>query len=410
MHRGLQVASVVCFVLEMSWLSQSVAAQCQYEVTIVQAPQCPPPFANPNIKGMDLNSLGDVVGRYDQCDTTYREGFFWTAKSGQFITLERRPELVGIEAQDVNDGQTIVGEVDTPGFGSLAFVWQDGEFTFIYPPNDGSFSSAYEINNDGTVIGAASDGTDGYTKGFLWNDGDLTVIEPRIGPRSVAAGINEAGHVVGWMGNSSGTDSHAFIWRDGAMTDLGIPAGAFASQASAINHAGYVVGASKFDYEGPPHWLGRAYLWDSEGNAFDLGNLLGLERCTAVDINDRGRVVGSCRLPDLGNNDAFVWQNGEMRNLNDLIPSESGVHLASARGINNAGQIVCWGGVNGESAMLLLTPIGNSIADLTGDCQVGADDLAILLGDWGLTNSLADLDGDGAVGPEDLAIMLGHWG
>lgn len=48
-------------------------------------------------------------------------------------------------------------------------------------------------------------------------------------------------------------------------------------------------------------------------------------------------------------------------------------------------------------------------ADLDGDGQVGASDLAILLGSWAGSGA-ADLDGNGSVGSGDLAILLGSWG
>ncbi|MBL9120278.1 MAG: dockerin type I repeat-containing protein [Phycisphaerae bacterium] len=48
-------------------------------------------------------------------------------------------------------------------------------------------------------------------------------------------------------------------------------------------------------------------------------------------------------------------------------------------------------------------------ADLTGDCQVNAADVAILLGAWGGTGA-ADLNGDGSVNAADLSILLGAWG
>ncbi|MGA1224526.1 MAG: hypothetical protein ACO31E_08170 [Phycisphaerales bacterium] len=48
-------------------------------------------------------------------------------------------------------------------------------------------------------------------------------------------------------------------------------------------------------------------------------------------------------------------------------------------------------------------------ADLNGDGAVGADDLAILLGNWGGSGT-GDIDGDGVVGPADLALLLGSWG
>lgn len=49
--------------------------------------------------------------------------------------------------------------------------------------------------------------------------------------------------------------------------------------------------------------------------------------------------------------------------------------------------------------------------DLDGDGDVGASDLAILLGDWGPCPTLpADLSGDGVVESTDLALFLGAWG
>jgi hypothetical protein len=51
----------------------------------------------------------------------------------------------------------------------------------------------------------------------------------------------------------------------------------------------------------------------------------------------------------------------------------------------------------------------NCPADLDGDGQVGAADLAILLGQWGGAGS-ADLNNNGNVGAEDLALLLGEWG
>lgn len=53
---------------------------------------------------------------------------------------------------------------------------------------------------------------------------------------------------------------------------------------------------------------------------------------------------------------------------------------------------------------------GGCAADLDGDGQAGASDLAALLGAWGAINSPADLDFDGVVGSGDLSQLLGAWG
>jgi len=49
-------------------------------------------------------------------------------------------------------------------------------------------------------------------------------------------------------------------------------------------------------------------------------------------------------------------------------------------------------------------------ADLDGDGVVGPADLAILLGNWGLTGVAGDVDGDGSIGAADLAALLAAWG
>jgi hypothetical protein len=52
------------------------------------------------------------------------------------------------------------------------------------------------------------------------------------------------------------------------------------------------------------------------------------------------------------------------------------------------------------------------LGDIDGSGDVGAPDLAILLGSWGNVpaGDDSDLDGDAMVGPADIAILLGAWG
>lgn len=53
---------------------------------------------------------------------------------------------------------------------------------------------------------------------------------------------------------------------------------------------------------------------------------------------------------------AFVY-DGKIRDLNTLIPKNSGWVLYEARGINNAGQIICSGmKSDGTQHAILLTP------------------------------------------------------
>jgi probable HAF family extracellular repeat protein len=137
------------------------------------------------------------------------------------------------------------------------------------------------------------------------------------GDSSRAHGINDQGHVVGEsatrpgfapLGPLSSTDpsltqpltaSRAFLWTEGTgMRDLGSLGGD--SVATAINNQNVVVGYSALT-DGPasPHG-GHAFRWTAEGGMIDLNDLLppwsDWELLNAYDINDKGQIVGSGRI------------------------------------------------------------------------------------------------------------------
>ncbi len=85
----------------------------------------------------------------------------------------------------------------------------------------------------------------------------------------------------------------------------------------------------------------------------DLGALT-FTHSIAYDINDKGQVVGALQTGQ--NSHAFVWANGQMQDLNNLIPSDSGWVLSEARAINNKGRIVGFGTINGQTRAFLLKP------------------------------------------------------
>lgn len=88
-----------------------------------------------------------------------------------------------------------------------------------------------------------------------------------------------------------------------------------------------------------------------------IGQLPGHDDGIAMSANDQGAVVGnSWRDGDYGTMRAFLYQDGTMADLNDLIPANSGWVLRFGTAINNEGQIVAHGECFGETRSCLLVP------------------------------------------------------
>jgi len=54
---------------------------------------------------------------------------------------------------------------------------------------------------------------------------------------------------------------------------------------------------------------------------------------------------------------AVLWQNGSVKDLNQAIAQGLGWKLKNATNINNQGQIVGFGIINGQSHAFLLSPL-----------------------------------------------------
>jgi probable HAF family extracellular repeat protein len=124
-----------------------------------------------------------------------------------------------------------------------------------------------------------------------------------------------------------------------ALPDLGGHVG----KAMDINNRGEIVGYCETE-AGDFH----AVLWDGSG-VTDLGTLGG-DDSYALGINDDGTVVGHSKMVD-GKTHAFIWQDGVMIDIHD--PDLPPINNSFARAINSDGLIA---GTIGYAGVVWYTP------------------------------------------------------
>ena len=140
---------------------------------------------------------------------------------------------------------------------------------------------------------------------------------------------------------------HAVLWQSGTVTDLGI-----GGLARGINDSGEIVGT--FYSEGKGH----AFLY-REGEVTNLG-ISGWFETGAYGINNRGQVVGYYTPSIVTNTRAFLWEDGELVDVDTLSSPLFGWQFYDARDINDTGQIVGTGsrpfGAGVSAFILTLSP------------------------------------------------------
>lgn len=286
-----------------------------------------------------ISDNGQVAGRY--LAGSYYQAFLW--KDGVMQGLGALGSTDS-QATGVNDNGQVSGYSTAASGYPHAFRWQNGSMQDLGTLG-GVLSMAWGINNSGQVTGVAINNTY-QQRAFLWNGGMVDLGTVSGGDYSYATAINDAGQVAGWarLGAYPDYSSHAFLWN-GSMQDLGT-LGWTDSLAHGINDNGAVVGHLANGINSSD-W--HAFL-SQGGGMQDLGGT----QSTANDINNAGLVVGA--VGQQAAQRAVLWENGQMKDLNTLIPANSGWVLQEARAINNKGQIVGKGTFNGQTRAFMLKP------------------------------------------------------
>jgi probable HAF family extracellular repeat protein len=266
------------------------------------------------------------------------------------ITIEGEKDFSLVYPADINDRLTVVGTLQQPQDLRFthAFRWTNGRLETL-PSLGGPYSAASAVNATGGIVGSAQTG-DGARHAVLWRSRqprDLGLLAQ--GDYSSARDINDNGDIVGEANVVANGKPQAFLWRGGKMQALPkLPGGATCSP-QAINNTGTIIGSCDLS-----SGAGHGVIWKN-GSIEDLGTL-GDENApsTALDINTQAQVVGTSE--DEGKIRAFLWEKGQMINLNKLIAPNSGWKLLVASRINDNGEILGRGYFHRSIHTFLLRP------------------------------------------------------
>jgi probable HAF family extracellular repeat protein len=300
-------------------------------------------------RDITINSTGQIAS----CATFKSSLRPVTWSDGNMTDLEIPSGFYAGRTQAINSYGQVVGNYSSSSNADRAFLYSNGSMQLLSPLTDSYGSAAYGVNDKGQIIGISTS-TEGYYRATLWENAVPIDLGALSGPSSAVYSINNDGDIAGYSFNSLNYP-RACLWHQGSIHDLGVLPGHIASGAYGINDNGQIVGSSRTDRA--LLGSGHAVLW-SDGEIIDLGLLPGCSLYSiAFDINSSSQVVGAARNNYASREQAFIWNNGTMSNLNDLIPLGSGWVLNSAQSINDSGQIVGLGTLNGKNCQFLLSPV-----------------------------------------------------
>ncbi|MEE8458273.1 MAG: alpha/beta fold hydrolase [Phycisphaerales bacterium] len=313
------------------------------------------------------------------------------------------------EALGLNELAQVVGIAETVSGETHAILFSDGvliDLGTLGGPN----STGHAINDNGWVAGEAQL-PGGDVHAFIWTaGGGMTDIGTLGGPQSAALDINNNGFVTGWSHAADnnpiegGGSPHAFRYDGETMTDLARTPngdGGLFSRGNGISDSAVVVGeatqiitklAAKWEGDNPIFLSNvkntRALATNDGGTSVGYypfggysilwhpnGTFLILFIDEANDINNARQVAGSL------DGHAVVWDGGLITDLNDLLPAGSGWVLESATAINDVGQVVGVGTLDGEPRGFLFRVVDVELLDPVLSLMSGLDvttDLQVL--------------------------------
>jgi uncharacterized membrane protein len=333
----------------------------RYRVDVVE-------YSNAGYYGYDINDrvqvaltstspsvqFSNVARRWDP-----RDGFLTLAAERSFATgINRHGDV------------TVIREGGD--YRSLSALWTEGDgLTDL--GTIGRQTWAEDVNDHREVVGWTERDTDARERyAFRWTrDGGLQTLPNLPGGQEQgnAFDITNRGLIVGYSYGPNGQE--AVRWADGNAQGLGdFPGGWHESAAFAANERGQIVGVGHLEGDGrdlngdgQPDPFARAFLWSEDDGMVDLGALGPDHHSVAYDVTDDGMVVGYS-VPRPGGTSLaftpFVWteETGmvDVHTLLDEGSQEWRLGAFQMGRVNEFGQLLLHGAIDGEFAVVVLTP------------------------------------------------------
>ena len=287
---------------------------------------------------MDLNPLNSgfvqtvgptgINNRGEIASGLVREGVYaaatYNSKNGEITVLGSFGGLAfgsfSGTATAINDSGETVGYSYIDDLNRHAFLYKNGQMTDI--GSLGGYSAALSINNAGDIVGFSSESVNGPAHPFLYGKGGMSQINPFDQPsgEGIAWKLSNGGTVVGEALN--GPYINGFIYFKGLVTNVGTLEGGRNSHAYSINDGGDVVGVADSPFED--------VCFDYEAE----------QTVQCINFSYQG----------------FLFKDGVMTDLRDLVGRNSGWDALYAFDINNRGQITGYGLRSGQFRAFVLTP------------------------------------------------------
>ncbi len=305
-----------------------------------------------------MNNNGEVVGQASTAASSY-DMFYY---DGLMINLSEQLGLGAGLATTINNRGEIAGKASFPGSSSAEFFVYDSrgvvKLDELLPELNSAFAGQIErLSDNGVMVGEVGSSS---KQAFMITPVDSGYEYKTIGidgKDNWAIAVNSHGYAVGFARDSAGpSNDQAFLYDGNSSFEIGSLGGY--SKPTDINDNGTIIG---YSYTGSST---KAFVYEN-GVMQTLGTLGG-STTQALDINNQGIVVGWGYDASYKER-AIIFADGSTIDLNSYLPENSGWFLKRAVAINERGEILGTGTLDGVKSVFVLSPVNEApVADIGG--------------------------------------------